>query len=203
MSRGAGGLVNRTVRLTKNIVPVDPEHQPNIRKFVTDGKRIGVSVNVNEKSANKLIIKKKKKENIKQKPKNECRSVLNSESYITTVGDTSTLSDMMATTTLKPVASPGFTMLQEIKDMEERLKLTMKENCEKERTDMEIKMKTIIENSVKESIQAMITTINNMISTNPMIQVFQCCYKVGPLIKSKDCSIDSNYRPISLLTTRY
>ena len=30
-------------RLPKYIVLIDPEHQPHIKKFVTDGKRIGIS----------------------------------------------------------------------------------------------------------------------------------------------------------------
>ena len=77
---------------------------------------------------------------------------------------------MMSNTTLNPVISPGTTMLQEIKNMEERLKLSMKENREKEISDMEAKMKVIIENTVKESIKSMSDTINNTIVTNPVIQ---------------------------------
>ena len=36
---------------------------------------------------------------------------------------------------------------------------------------MEVKMKSIIENSIKESIQTMCAAINNTISTNPVIQL--------------------------------
>ena len=47
----------------------------------------------------------------------------------------------------------------------------MKENQEKEFNDMEVKLKSIIENSIKESIQTMSAAINNTISTNPVIQL--------------------------------
>ena len=47
----------------------------------------------------------------------------------------------------------------------------MKELREKELNDMEVKMKSIIENSIKESIQTMSAVINNTISTNPVIQL--------------------------------
>ena len=67
--------------------------------------------------------------------------------------------------------SPSATMLQEIKNMEERLKASMEENREKELNAMEVKMKSIIENSIKESIQTMSAVINNTISTNPVIQL--------------------------------
>ena len=83
---------------------------------------------------------------------------------------TDLLTSRMAATTINSV-SPSVTMLQEIKNMEERLKASMKENCEKELNDMEVKMKSIIENSIKESIQTMSTAINNTISTNPVIQL--------------------------------
>ena len=77
---------------------------------------------------------------------------------------------MMSNTTLNPVITPGTTMLEEIKNMEERLKISMKENREKEISDMEAKMKVIIKNTVKESIKTMSDTINTTIVTNPVIQ---------------------------------
>ena len=54
--------------------------------------------------------------------------------------------------------------------MEERLKASMKENREKELNDMEVKMKAIIENSMKESIASISNAINNTISSNPIVQ---------------------------------
>ena len=46
----------------------------------------------------------------------------------------------------------------------------MKENREKEISDMEIKIKAIIENSMKESIASISSAINNTISANPIVQ---------------------------------
>ena len=92
-----------------------------------------------------------------------------SESSLVSEEGAESLTSRMAATTLNPV-SPSVTMLQEIKNMEERLKASMKENREKELNDMEVKMKSIIENSIKESIQTMSAAINNSISTNPVIQ---------------------------------
>ena len=47
----------------------------------------------------------------------------------------------------------------------------MKENQEKGFNNMEVKLKNIIENSIKESIQTMSAAINNTISTNLVIQL--------------------------------
>ena len=93
-----------------------------------------------------------------------------SESSLVSEEGAESLTSRMAATTLNPV-SPSATMLQEIKNMEERLKTSMKENREKELNDMEVKMNSIIENSIKESIQTMSAVINNTISTNPVIQL--------------------------------
>ena len=96
--------------------------------------------------------------------------MIHSESSIVSEEGAESLTSRMAATTINPV-SPSVTMLQEIKNMEERLKASMKENREKEFNDMEVKLKSIIENSIKESIQTMSAAINNTISTNPVIQL--------------------------------
>ena len=158
-------------RLPKNIVPVDPEHQPHIKKFVTDGKRIGIST-VSGKTNNKVVLKKRRRRSTgesKGKPQKR-RTVIYSESSLVSEEGAESLTSRMAATTLNPV-SPSATMLQEIKNMEERLKASMKENREKELNDMEVKMKSIIENSIKESIQTMSDAINTTISTNLVIQL--------------------------------
>ena len=158
-------------RLPKNIVPVDPEHQPHIKKFVTDGRRIGIST-VSGKTNNKAVPKKRRRRSTgetKGKSEKRCTVIHSKSSFVSEEGAES-LTSRMAATTINPV-SPSVTMLQEIKNMEERLKASMKENREKEFNDMEVKLKSIIENSIKESIQAMSAAINNTISTNPVIQL--------------------------------
>ena len=158
-------------RLPKNIVPVDPECQPHIKKFVTDGRRIGIST-VSGKTNNKAVPKKRRRRSTGEtKGKSEKRrTVTHSESSFVSEEGAESLTSRMAATTINPV-SPSVTMLQEIKNMEERLKASMKENREKEFNDMEVKLKSIIENSIKESIQTMSAAINNTISTNPVIQL--------------------------------
>ena len=158
-------------RLPKNIVPVDPERQPHIKKFVTDGRRIGIST-VSGKTNNKAVLKKRRRRSTGEtKGKSQKRrTVIYNESSSVSEEGAESLTSRMAATTINSV-SPSVTMLQEIKNMEERLKASMKENREKELNDMEVKMKSIIENSVKESIQTMSAAINNTISTNPVIQL--------------------------------
>ena len=158
-------------RLPKNIVLVDPEHQPHIKKFVTDGRRIGIST-VSGKTNNKAVPKKRRRRSTGETngKSQKRRTVIYSESSFVSEEGAESLTLRMAATTINPV-SPSVTMLQEIKNMEERLKASMKENREKELNDMEVKMKSIIENSIKESIQTMSAAINNTISTNPVIQL--------------------------------
>ena len=167
-------------RPPKTIVPVDPEHQPHIKKFVTNPKKIGVSTIISGKAVTKTALKKRRRRSTGEaKLKNQKRrSVLNSESSLQTDPIKTTpltlaplsLLTMMSNTTLNPLMGPGTTMLQEIRNMEERLKVSMKENREKELDEMESKMKIIIENTIKESIKSMSETINHTIVTNPVIQ---------------------------------
>ena len=163
-------------RPPKVIVPVDPEHQPYIKKFVTDTKKSGSTAIATGKTIAKATLKKRRRRSTGEaKLKNQKRrSVLQSESSQPETSIVTTplsLSTMMFNTTLNPMITPGTTMLQEIKNMEERLKLSMKENREKEISDMEDKMKIIIENTVKSSIKTLSETINNTIATNPVIQM--------------------------------
>ena len=122
------------LRPPKVIVPVDPEHQPHIKKFVTDTKKTGVASFVTGKTITKATLKKRRQRSTGEpKPKNQKRRpVLNSESCSQSVANISTtplsLSTMMSNTTLNPMIMPGTTMLEEIKNMEERLKLSIKEN---------------------------------------------------------------------------
>ena len=152
------------------IVPVDPEHQPHIKKFVSEVKRSSTTV-ASGKTNTKIILKKRRRKSTgESKTKSqERRPVLLSESIIVTEDTPEALTTKMATTTLNLV-SPNTVMLQEIKNMEERLKASMKENREKELSVMEVKMKNIIENSIKESIASMSSAINNTIAANPVIQ---------------------------------
>ena len=158
-------------RLPKNLVPVDPERQPHIKKFATDGRKVGI-LTVSGKTNNKAVPKKRRRRSKGEtKGKSEKRhTVIHSESSTVSEEGAESLTSRMAAMTINPV-SPSVTMLREIKNMEERLKASMKENREKEFNDMEVKLKSIIENSIKESIQTMSAAINNTISTNPMIQL--------------------------------
>ena len=158
-------------RLPKNIVPVDPEHQPHIKKFVTNGRRVGISI-VSGKTNNKAVPKKRRRRSTgEMKGKSEKRrTVIHSKSSFVSEEGAESLTSRMVATTINPV-SPSVTMLHEIKNMEERLKASMKENQEKGFNDMEVKLKNIIENSIKESIETMSAAINNTISTNPVIQL--------------------------------
>ena len=140
-------------RLPKNLVPVDPEHQPHIKKFATDSRKVGIST-VSGKTNNKAVPKKRRRRSTGEtKGKFEKRRiVIHSESSIVSEEGAESLPSRMAATTINPV-SPSVTMLQEIKNMEERLKASKKENREKEFNNMEVKLKSIIESSIKESIQ--------------------------------------------------
>ena len=110
-------------RPPKTIVPVDLEHQPHIKKFVTDSKKIGVSTVTAGKAIAKASLKKRRRRSTGEaKLKNQKkRPVLSSESslQIDPIRTPLSLSMMMSNTTLNPVISPGTTMLQEIKNMEE------------------------------------------------------------------------------------
>ena len=122
-------------RLPKNIVLVDPERQPHIKKFVTDGRRVGIST-VSGKINNKAVPKKRRRRSTGEtKGKSEKRhTLIHSESSFVSEEGAESLTSKMAATTINPV-SPSVTMLQEFKNMEERLKASMKENREKH--DME------------------------------------------------------------------
>ena len=162
-------------RPPKIIVPVDPEHQPHIRKYVSNPKQFEVPTVVTGKTVSKALKKRRRRSTGEPKTTTQKRRpALSSESSLQVERSVNIaplcLSTMMSNTTINPVIAPGTTMLEEIKNMEERLKLSMKENWEKEISDMEAKMKAIIENTVKESIQAMNETINTTIATNPVIQ---------------------------------
>ena len=162
-------------RPPKIIVPVDPEHQPHIRKYVSNPKKSEVTTVVTGKTVSKALKKRRRRSTGEPKTTNQKRRpALSSESSLQVERSVNiaplSLSTMMSNTTINPVITPGPTMLEEIKNMEERLKLSMKENREKEISDMEAKMKVIIENTVKESIQTMSETINTTIATNPVIQ---------------------------------
>ena len=105
-------------RLPKNIVPVDLEHQPHIKKFVTNGRRVGVSI-VSGKTNNKAVPKKRRRRSTGEtKGKSEKRrSVIHSESSFVSEEGAESLTSRMAATTINPV-SPSVTMLHEIKNME-------------------------------------------------------------------------------------
>ena len=64
-------------------------------------------------------------------------------------------------------------MLQEIKDMEERLKASMKENRKKELDEMEERMKNnlkeIVDNSISEAFKNISTTVTSLIAAHPTI----------------------------------
>ena len=128
-------------RLPKNIVPVDPEHQPHIKKFVTDGRKIGISI-ASGKTDNKAVLKKRRRRSTGETKgkSHKRRTVIYNESSSVSEEGTDSLTSRMAATTINSV-SPSVTMLQEIKNMEERLKASMKGNHEKELNDMEVKMK--------------------------------------------------------------
>ena len=99
-------------RLPKNIVLVDPEHQPHIKKFVTDGRRIGIST-VSGKT--KAVLKKRRRRSTGEtKGKSQKRhTVIYSESSFVSEEGAESLTSRMAATTINPV-SPSVTMLQEI-----------------------------------------------------------------------------------------
>ena len=156
-------------RPPKTIVLVDPGHQPQIKKFVADGKK-GSAIAVNGKASTKVTLKKRRRRSTgESKTKSQKRRPLLLSETVVIEDNPETITTKMATTTLNPV-SPNTTMLQEIKNMEERLKASMKENWEKELSEMEVKMKNIIENSIKESIASISSAINNTISSNPIVQ---------------------------------
>ena len=143
---------------------------------MTDTKKTGSTTIATGKTLAKTSLKKRRRRSTgESKLKNQKRrSVLKSESSQSDANIVTTplsLSTMMSNTTLNPMVSQGTTMLQEIKSMEEHLKLSMKENREKEISDMENKMKLIIESTVKDSIKTLSETINNTIATNPVIQM--------------------------------
>ena len=64
-------------------------------------------------------------------------------------------------------------MLQEIKDMEERLKASMKENQKKELDEMEERMKNnlkeIVDNSISEAFKNISTMVTSLITMHPTI----------------------------------
>ena len=70
-------------RPPKTIVPVDPEHQPQIRKFVSDGKK-GSAIVVSGKANAKVTLKKRRRSTGEAKTKSQKRRpLLLSESIVT------------------------------------------------------------------------------------------------------------------------
>ena len=162
-------------RPPKIIVPQDPEHQPQIRKYVSNPKKSEGAVVITGKTVSKAITKRRRRSTGEPKTTSQKRRIaLSSESSLHTERSVNiaplSLATMMSNTTINPMMNSGSTMLEEIKNMEERLKLSMRENREKEISDMEVKMKIIIENTVKESFKTMSESINTTIATNPVIQ---------------------------------
>ena len=106
-------------RLPKNIVPIDPERQPHIKKFVTDGKRVGISTVIGKTNKKAVPKKRRRRSTGETKGKSEKRhTVIHSENSFVPEEGAELLTSKMAATTINP-ASPSITMLQEIKNMEE------------------------------------------------------------------------------------
>ena len=156
-------------RPPKVIVPVDPEHQPHIKKFVSEAKKSGTTLASGKTSLKTIVTKRRRRSTGEVKLKAHKRHpLLLSESVVVSEANSEEISIKMAATILNATATSA-TMLQEIKNMEERLKASMKENREKELIEMEVKMKNIIKNSIKESIESMSTVINNTVASNPVV----------------------------------
>ena len=152
----------------RRLVPVDPDHQPPIRTFIAECKKAGLSGATGLCIAHKVITKKRhrsvddKKNSVKKRPTS---SLQLKEASCDPIPE---LSDKMSTIVVNTEAKDP--MVLAIEGMESRLKASIKENREKERTEMESNMKEIIETSIQRAIDAMGNTIHQMISTNQVVQ---------------------------------
>ena len=154
-------------------MPVDPEHQPPIRTFISECRKTGLTGVTGRRIATKIISKKRhlsaddKKVSVKRRPISSVKS--KEARHCDPIPE---LSTKMSTIEVNP--GPKDPMVLAIEGMEAHLKATMKENREKEIAEMEERhksnMKEVIETSIQRAIDAMGNTIHQMISTNQTVK---------------------------------
>ena len=157
----------------RRLIPVDPEHQPPIRTFISECKKAGLTGVTGRRIATKIISKKRhlsaddKKVSVKRRPTSSQK--IKNPKQCDPIPE---LSDKMSSIEVNPGMKDP--MVVAIEGMEERLKATMKENREKEIAEMERRlksnMKEVIETSIQKAIDTMGNTIHQMIATNPAVQ---------------------------------
>ena len=158
----------------RKLVPVDPELQPPIRTFIAECKKAGLAGNTGRRIVNKVINKKRhlsaeteaKKSSGKRRPTSTTKP--NRSMNIDPIPE---LSDSMSTVTMNSGSKDP--MVIAIEGMEARLKASMKENRNQEIIEMEnrlkLNMKEVIESSIQRAIDTMGNTIHEMIANNPMV----------------------------------
>ena len=149
-------------------MPVDPEHQPPIRAFVSECRKAGLAGATGRCIANKVINNKRHRSSEDRKSEKGHPTSSVKSKKPSTCDPIPELSDKMSTIAVNPeVKDP---MVLAIEGMEARLLASMKENREKEIAEMESNMKEIIETSIQCAIDTMGNTIHQMIATNPVVQ---------------------------------
>ena len=152
----------------RRLVPVDPDHQPPIRTFIAECKKAGLSGVTGLRIANKVITKKRHRSVDDKKNSGKRCPTSSSKLKEASCDLIPELSDKMSTIVVNPeIKDP---MVLAIEGMESRLKVSIKENREKEIAEMESNMKEIIETSIQRAIDTMGSTIHQMISTNQVVQ---------------------------------
>ena len=153
----------------RRLVPVDPEHQPPIRAFVSECRKAGLAGATGRCIANKVINKKRhhSSEDRKSEKRHPTSSVKSKKT--STCDPIPELFDKMSTMVVNPEAKDP--MVLAIEGMEARLLVSMKENRKKEIAEMESNMNDIkITTSIQCAIDTMGNTIHQMIATNPVVQ---------------------------------
>ena len=161
----------------KKLVPVDPELQPPIRTFIAECKKAGLAGNTSRRIVNKVINKKRhlsaeteaKKSNGKRRP-----TSTTTPNRFSTIDPIPELSNKMSTVAMNSEKTENKDpMVVAIEGMEVRLKASMKENRNEEITEMEnrlkLNMKEVIESSIQRAIDTMGNTIHQMIANNPTV----------------------------------
>ena len=157
----------------QRLVPVDPEHQPPIRTFISECRKVGLTGVTGWQIATKIISKKRhlsandKKVSVKRRPISSVKS--KETKHCDPIPELST-----KMSTIEVSSEPKDPMVLAIEGMEARLKATMKENREKEIAEMEERlksnMKEVIESSIQCAIDTMGNTIHQMIAINPVVK---------------------------------
>ena len=167
-------------RRSRKIIPVDPEQQPHIRKFITECTKVGLLPDKTKGTHTKVPGQKRrrstgdknkvhKKPPIEKEPNNsvqeEVLEMLKTDSVYPAQHKMS--SSVSKESSDMPDSN---NMLEVIKQMELQLTANIKETKEKELQSIETRLSELINKSINESVEKLHASVSNAVQNNPIVQ---------------------------------